>query len=33
MSTLKLVILGSTRGTNMQAIIDAINSSEINASI
>ena len=27
------MILGSTRGTNMQAIIDAINSSEINASI
>ena len=33
MSTLMLVVLGSTRGTNMQAIIDAINSSEIDASI
>ena len=33
MSTLKLVVLGSTRGTNMQAIIDAIDSSEIDASI
>ena len=33
MSTLKLVVLGSTRGTNMQAIINAINFSEIDASI
>ena len=33
MSTLKLVVLGSTRGTNMQAIIDAIDSKEIDASI
>jgi phosphoribosylglycinamide formyltransferase-1 len=33
MSTLMLVVLGSTRGTNMQAIIDAISSSEIDASI
>lgn len=33
MSKLKLVILGSTRGTNMQAIIDAIQSNQIDASI
>ena len=33
MSALKLVILGSTRGTNMQAIIDAINSNVIDASV
>ena len=33
MPKLKLVVLGSTRGTNMQAIIDAINSGEVNASI
>ena len=33
MSTLKLVVLGSTRSTNMQAIVNAIHSSEIDASI
>ncbi|MED7818686.1 MULTISPECIES: phosphoribosylglycinamide formyltransferase [unclassified Francisella] len=33
MAKLKLVILGSTRGTNMQAIIDAISAKEIDASI
>ena len=33
MPKLKLVVLGSTRGTNMQAIIDAINSGEVDASI
>jgi len=33
MSKLKLVVLGSTRGTNMQAIINAIDSNEIGASI
>lgn len=33
MSKLKLVVLGSTRGSNMQAIIDAIASSKLNASI
>jgi phosphoribosylglycinamide formyltransferase-1 len=33
MSKVKLAILGSTRGTNMQAIIDAIANKELNASI
>ncbi len=33
MSALRLVVLGSTRGTNMQVIIDAISSNEIDASI
>ncbi|AIT09290.1 phosphoribosylglycinamide formyltransferase [Candidatus Francisella endociliophora] len=33
MSELKLVVLGSTRGTNMQAIIDAIDFNQIDASI
>ena len=33
MSALRLVVLGSTRGTNMQAIIDSIHSKEIDASI
>ncbi|APC92101.1 MULTISPECIES: phosphoribosylglycinamide formyltransferase [Francisella] len=33
MSKLNLVILGSTRGTNMQAIIDAIASKQLNAQI
>ena len=33
MSKLKLVILGSTRGTNMQAIIDEINSNNLDAEI
>ncbi|AXA33411.1 phosphoribosylglycinamide formyltransferase [Francisella adeliensis] len=33
MSKLKLVVLGSTRGTNMQAIIDAIADSQLDASI
>lgn len=33
MPTLKLVVLGSTRGTNMQAIIDAINTKQVDASI
>ncbi|ORM39045.1 phosphoribosylglycinamide formyltransferase [Francisella endosymbiont of Ornithodoros moubata] len=33
MSKLNLVILGSTRGTNMQAIIDAIANKQLNAQI
>lgn len=33
MSKFKLVVLGSTRGTNMQAIIDAIQSNQVDASI
>lgn len=33
MSKLKLVILGSTRGTNMQAVIDSIQSNNIAANI
>ncbi|AJI56411.1 phosphoribosylglycinamide formyltransferase [Francisella philomiragia] len=33
MSRLKLVVLGSTRGTNMQAIIDAIADRQIDAEI
>ncbi|WP_071663076.1 phosphoribosylglycinamide formyltransferase [Francisella frigiditurris] len=33
MSKLNLVILGSTRGSNMQAIIDAIQNQELNAHI
>ncbi|AJC48163.1 phosphoribosylglycinamide formyltransferase [Allofrancisella guangzhouensis] len=33
MSKLKLVILGSTRGSNMQAIVDAISARQINAKI
>jgi len=33
MSALKLVVLGSTRGTNMQAIIDEIESNSLNAEI
>ncbi|ALB01939.1 phosphoribosylglycinamide formyltransferase [Francisella persica ATCC VR-331] len=33
MSKLNLVILGSTRGTNMQAIIDAIVNKQLNAQI
>ncbi|ABO47062.1 phosphoribosylglycinamide formyltransferase [Francisella tularensis] len=33
MSKLNLVILGSTRGTNMQAIIDAIANKQLNAQV
>lgn len=33
MSKLKIVVLGSTRGTNMQAIIDAIANKQIDAEI
>lgn len=33
MSKLKLAILGSTRGTSMQAIIDAINQQQVDAQI
>ncbi|MDE4994825.1 phosphoribosylglycinamide formyltransferase, partial [Francisella tularensis subsp. holarctica] len=33
MSKLNIVILGSTRGTNMQAIIDAIENKQLNAQI
>lgn len=33
MNPIKLAILGSTRGTDLQAIIDAIESGELNASI